>query len=96
MEEIERTNEKHGKDEVIITVYRTDNENFTYSLQCVAGSFIRAVFPHQIKETYPTPVQAKKAAISTLASWSTQNRTAKEHLTAFGITSCCTQLEFDF
>ena len=93
---VEKKEERHGKDIIVLTIYALEDGSFTFSLQCAIAGIIRAMFPHQIKETYPTPVQAKKAAISTLASWSTQNHTAKEHLTAFGITSCCTQLEFDF
>ena len=96
MQEIERICEKHGKDEIILTVYGTEDGRFTYSLQCAVSRIIRAVFPHQISEIYSTPTEAKRAAIDTLFSWTKSSRAAKEHLKTFNITACPCQLEFDF
>ena len=93
----ERIDEKHAKNEIILTVYRNDNsESYTYSLQCHLNRFVRAIFPHQLTEAYPTPQTAKLAAVDLLAAWTKSSRAAKEHLRAFNITSCPYQLEFDF
>lgn len=96
MQEIERICEIHGKDEIILTVYGTEDGRFTYSLQCAVSRIIRAVFPHQVSDSFASPAQAKRAAIDTLCSWLKDSRTAKEHLKSFDIPSCPYQLEFDF
>lgn len=94
---IERIDEKRGKDEIILTVYQThaDSEEYTYSLQARIAAIIRAIFPHQIRSTYPTPTAAKRAAIETLCQWA-KGRAAKERLALFDITASPYQLEFDF
>ena len=92
----EQIDEKHGKDEVVLTVYRSEDNNFTYSLQCHVSRIIRAIFPHQLTEVYSSPQKAKRAAIDTLFDWIKQSRTAKEHLRTFCITDCPYQLEFAF
>lgn len=96
MQEIERICEKHGKDEVILTVYATEGGQFTYSLQCHVSRIIRAIFPHQIQEHFLTSAKAKAAAVETLSAWIKTSRAAKEHLRSFGIIDCSYQLEFDF
>lgn len=93
----EQIDEKHAKNEIILTVYQDDNsEDYTYSLQCHLCQFVRAIFPHQLTETYPSPQKAKRAAIETLFEWTKGSRAAKEHLRSFGIIDCPYQLEFDF
>lgn len=94
--EIERIDEKHGKDEVILTVYATEGGQFTYSLQCRVSRIIRAVFPHQIQDNFLTSAKAKAAAVETLCAWIKPSRAAKEHLRSFDITASPYQLEFDF
>lgn len=96
MQEIERICEKHGKDEIILTVYGTEDGRFTYSLQCAVSRIIRAVYPHQISESFASQVQAKRAAVDTLYAWIKPSRAAKEHLRSFDITASPYQLEFDF
>lgn len=96
MQEIERICEKHGKDEVILTVYGIEGGEYSYSLQCSVSRTIRAIFPHQVSGIYSTPTEAKRAAIDTLFSWTKSSRAAKEHLKTFDITACPYQLEFDF
>lgn len=96
MQEIERICEKHGKDEIILTVYGTEDGRFTYSLQCAVSRIIRAVYPHQISESFASQVQAKRDAVDTLYAWIKPSRTAKEHLRSFDITTSPYQLEFDF
>lgn len=96
MQEIERICEKHGKDEVILTVYATEGGQFTYSLQCAVSRIIRAVFPHQVSDSFASPAQAKRDAVDTLYAWIKTSRAAKEHLRSFGIIDCPYQLEFDF
>ncbi len=96
MQEIERICEKHGKDEVILTVYATEGGQFTYSLQCRVSRIIRAVFPHQIQDSFLTSAKAKAHAVETLYAWIKPSRAAKEHLRLFDITASPYQLEFDF
>ena len=96
MQEIERICEKHGKDEVILTVYATEGGQFTYSLQCHVSRIIRAIFPHQIQEHFLTSAKAKAAAVETLSAWIKTSRAAKKRLKSFDIPSCPCQLEFDF
>lgn len=96
MTQVERIDEKHGKDEIILTVYGTEDGRFTYSLQCAVSRIIRAVYPHQISESFASQVQTKRAAVDTLYAWIKPSRTAKDHLKSFDIPSCPYQLEFDF
>lgn len=96
MTEIERISEKHGNDEIILTVYRTEEGGFTYSLQCAVSRIIRAVFPHQMSETYPSARAAKVAAVETLSAWTKSSRAAKEHMKSFDIILSPYQLELDF
>lgn len=96
MLQVERIDEKHGKDEIILTVYGTEDGRFTYSLQCRVSRIIRAIFPHQIQDNFLTSAKAKAAAIETLSAWIKPSRAAKEHLRSFDITASPYQLEFDF
>ena len=96
MQEIDRIFEKHGKDEVILTIYGMEGGGFTYSLQCRMSLIIRAIYPHQIMQSYETISKAKRSAIDMLFSWTKGSRAAKEHLRSFGIIDCPYQLEFDF
>lgn len=86
---IERQNEKRGKNQIILTIYRTraDASEYTYSIQCHLNRFVRAVFPHQIAATYPSPRAAKYAAVATLRQWTKQSHAAKEHLATFDLLS---------
>lgn len=88
MQQIERINEKHGKDEIILTVYGTEDGRFTFSLQCAVSRVIRAVYPHQLPDSFDTPTLAKRAAVDTLCSWTQFSRAAKKHLKSFDIFLC--------
>lgn len=96
---VERQDERHGKNQIILTVYRTRAESapgaYTYSLQCRLNRFVRSIFPHQIPGAWPTPLDAKRAAASTLRQWTGRSRAAKEHLRGLDLLSV-DQLEFDF
>lgn len=93
----ERIDERHANNEIILTIYHDcEAQGYTYSLQCHLCRFVRAVFPHQLGQTYGSPQAAKRAAVELLFSWVKPSRAAKKHLRPFGITSCPCQLEFDF
>lgn len=92
MLQVERIYEKHGKDEIILTVYGTEDGRFTFSLQCAVSRVIRAVYPHQLPDSFDSPSLAKRAAVDTLCSWTKFSRTAKEHLKFFDFFSCPYQL----
>lgn len=92
MLQVEQINEKHGKDEVNLTVYVTEDGRFTYSLQCAVSRVIRALYPHQFSETFESPTLAKLAAVNTLYDWTKFSRAAKEKLKTFNIRSCPYQL----
>lgn len=92
MLQVERINEKHGKDEIILTVYGTEDGKYTYSLQCAVSRVIRAVYPHQLPDSFDSPTLAKRAAVDTLCSWTQFSRAAKEHLKSFDFFSCPYQL----
>lgn len=87
MTQIERIDEKHGKNEIILTIFETDAGRFTYSLQCSVSRVIRSIYPHQIEETYHTDQTAKIAAVDTLFAWTKRSRAANEQLKAFDITA---------
>ena len=44
----ERRDEVHGKNQIILTVYRTAHNRYTYSIQFKVGRIIRSIFPHQL------------------------------------------------
>ena len=92
MLQIEQINEKHGKDEVNLTIYGTEDGRFTFSLQCAVSRVIRAVYPHQLPDSFDSPTLAKRAAVDTLCSWTQFSRTAKEHLKSFDFFLCPYQL----
>ena len=92
MQKIERIFEKHGKNEITLTVYGTEDGRFTFSLQCAVSRVIRAVFPHQLPDSFDSPTLAKRAAVDTLCSWTKFSRAAKEHLKSFDFFSCPYQL----
>ena len=79
MLQIERINEKHGKDEVILTIYGTEDGRFTYSLQCAVSRVIRAVYPHQLPDSFDSPTLAKLDAVNTLYDWTKFSRAAKKN-----------------
>lgn len=85
MTQIEQTHEKRGKNEIILTVYQTDVTAYTYAIQCHLCRFVRAVYPHQIAATYPSPRAAKQAAVATLRSWTQKSRASREHLRGFDL-----------
>ena len=95
MRQIEQLNEKRGQDQIILTIYE-EQGRYTFALQCAVSRIIRAFYPHQIKDPYATPAQAKQAAIALLHSWTARTPAAKARLKEFGITFCDTQLEFNF
>ena len=96
MEAVEKRQAKRGKDEVIITVYAAGDSQFSYSVQCCLGRFIRSVFPHQVREKYGSPRLALSAAVSTLRQWTQGSRSTKERLYALDLLNCPCQLELDF
>lgn len=89
----ERRHEKRGKDEIILTVYRAEG-GYTYSIQCRLGRFVRSAFPHKAEE-FATPLDAKRAAATTLRQWTQRSRAAKERLRGFDLI-VPNQIEFDF
>ncbi len=92
MLQLERINEKHGIDEIILTVYGTEDGKFTFSLQCAVSRVIRAIYPHQLSETFDSPTLAKLAAVNTLNDWTKFSRAAKKKLKSFTIRSCPYQM----
>lgn len=90
----ERRHEKHGKDEIILTVYRAPDGTYTYSVQCRLGRFVRSSFPRQAEE-FTTPLAARRAACASLRKWTRKSRAAKKRLFAFALLDP-DQLEFDF
>lgn len=89
----ERRHEKHGKDEIILTVYRASG-GYTYSIQCRLGRFVRSAFQHQ-SEVFATPRDAKRAAAATLRQWTRKSRATKKRLLVFELLSI-DQIEFEF
>ena len=93
---VEKKEERHGKDILVLTIYALEDGNFTFSLQCAVAGIIRATYPHQLPDKYASPASAKTTALALLKTWTTQSRTAKARLKEFGVTFCDTQLEFNF
>lgn len=81
----ERRDEVHGKNQIILTVYRTAHNRYTYSIQLKVGRIIRSIFPHQLDKNYDSPLQAKHAAFNTMLSWTKNSRSAKKSLFDFEI-----------
>lgn len=88
----ERRHERHGKDEIILTVYRSADGGYTHSIQCRLGRLVRSAFPNQ---TFATPLAAKRAACALLESWLTHNPAARKRAAIFELRSA-DQPEFDF
>lgn len=82
---IECRDEVHGKNQIILTVYRTAQNRYTYSIQLKVGRIIRSIFPHQLDTNYDSPLQAKHAAFNTMLSWTKHSRSAKKSLFDFEI-----------
>lgn len=82
---IECRDEIHGKNQIILTVYRTAQNRYTYSIQLKVGRIIRSIFPHQLDTNYDSPLQAKHAAFYTMLSWTKNSRSAKKSLFDFEI-----------
>ena len=93
---VEKKEERHGKDIIVLTIYALEDGSFTFSLQCAVAGIIRATYPHQLPDKYASPASSKTAALTLLKNWAAQSRTAKTRLKDFGITFCDTQLEFNF
>lgn len=92
MRQIERIFEKHGKNEIILTVYGTEDGRFTFSLQCAVSRVIRAIYPHQLPDSFDSPTSAKRAAVDMICSWTQFSRAAKAQLKSFDFLSCPYQL----
>lgn len=92
---VEQWQEKHGKDEIILTVYRLPDGAYSYSVQCHLGRFVRSVFPQSVGGKYESSLAAQRAAVSTLRQWTRTNRAARERLRRFALISVG-QREFDF
>lgn len=84
MNEIEKRDEVHGKNQIILTVFQVEN-GFSFSVQCKVSRIIRSIFPHQIKEIYKSPLDAKHAAFELLLSWVKHSRTARQQLFCFDL-----------
>lgn len=91
----ERRDEVHGKNQIILTVYRTAHNRYTYSIQFKVGRIIRSIFPHQLDTNYDSPLQAKHAAFYTMLSWTKHSRKAKKSLFDFEIMNVDQQSLFD-
>lgn len=81
----ERRDEVHGKNQIILTVYRTAQNRYTYSIQMKVGKIIKSIFPHQMPKTWDSAIQAKNAAFYTMLSWTKNSRSAKKSLFDFEI-----------
>lgn len=81
----ERRDEVHGRNQIILTVYRTAQNRYTYSIQLKVGRIIRSIFPHQLETNWASPLQAKHAAFNTMLSWTKNSRSAKKSLFDFEI-----------
>lgn len=81
----ERRDEVHGKNQIILTVYRTAQNRYTYSIQLKVERIIRYIFPHQLDTNYDSPLQAKHAAVETMLSWTKSSRSARKSLFDFEI-----------
>lgn len=95
MKEVEKIEEKRGKNVIRLSIYEKEDGTFTFSLQCAVSKIIRAAYPHQLPP-YPTATAAKTAAVEKLTAWTSQSPAAKQALATFDINFCTTQLEFDF
>lgn len=82
---IESRDEVHGKNQIILTVYRTEENRFTFSIQLKVGRIIRSIFPHQLETNWDSTIQAKHAAFNTMLSWTKHSRSAKKSLFDFEI-----------
>lgn len=92
---IEKNDETHGKDEIILSVYKSEENKFTFSVQCHLGDLTRAIFPHAHKQSFSTERAAKKAAVSLLYDWVGHSKKNRERLEKFYSLEV-EQLEFDF
>ena len=81
----EQRDEVHGKNQIILTVYRTAQNRYTYSIQLKVGRIIRSIFPHQLETNWDSTIQAKHAAFYTMLSWTKHSRSAKKSLFNFEI-----------
>lgn len=92
---IECRDEVHGKNQIILTVYRTEDKRFTFSIQLKVGRIIRSIFPHQLETNWDSTIQAKHAAFNTMLSWTKNSRSAKKSLFNFEIMNVDQQSLFD-
>lgn len=92
---VETRQERHGRDEIIITTYALQDEGYSYSVQCRIGRLVRAVFPPQIARTFATPLEAKRAAVAELRQWTSHSRSLNARLRCFSLLAV-EQREFDF
>lgn len=91
----ERRDEIHGRNQIILTIYRTAQNRYTFSIQLKVGRIIRSIFPHQLDTNYDSPLQAKHAAFNTMLSWTKHSRSAKKSLFDFEIMNVDQQSLFD-
>jgi len=78
-------NERHGHSIINIVIYQSENNRYTYSIQCKLCSFIRVIFPHQLESDFSSRLEAEKSAIQLLYSWTKDFRNAKKHLKTFDL-----------
>ena len=91
----EQRDEVHGDNQIILTVYRTEHNRYTYSIQLKVGRIIRSIFPHQLETDWDSPLQAKHAAFYTMLSWTKHSRSAKKSLFDFEIMNVDQQSLFE-
>lgn len=82
---IERRDEIHNRNQIILVIYKTEDNRFSFSIQLKIGKIIRSIFPHQLDETWSSIIEAKHAAFNIMLSWTKNSRTAKKSLFDFEV-----------
>ena len=78
-----RRDERHGRDQLIVTLYQEPDGDVSFSVQARLGSMIRAAFPSDEQAKCSTPEAARFSAARLLAQWTQSNPAAKARLKAF-------------
>lgn len=79
--------ERRGFDVIAIAVVDCGGE-YSYAVQAKIGSLVRAAFPHQVQERYPTVYAAQDAAIQQLHEWTKNAPQTKARLKRFDLSLC--------
>lgn len=78
-----RRDERHGRDQLIVTIYAEPDGLISFSVQARLGSMIRAAFPSDAQAKATTLQAARQNAARLLAQWTQGNPAAKSRLKAF-------------